>query len=72
MYLITDVLPYFDLALLRPQNASPSSADFFHRLHALSIVAKTPSEWSTEREVIERQRSPVCLGGSKIDEKTTL
>ncbi len=33
-------------------------------IHALSITAKTPAQWE-ENSVIEK--SPPCLGGSKVD-----
>ena len=39
-----------------------------HGVHALSIVAKTPDEWSKSNKIPE---SPPCLGGSK-KEKTNL
>lgn len=46
---------------MRPADADPSSPTFFHQIHALSIVAKTPEEWEREKDTVEK-RSPACLG----------
>ena len=35
-------------------------------IHALSIVAKTDEEWAKNNTV---QKSPSCMGGSKLDKK---
>lgn len=49
---------------MRSAEASPSDIDYFHKIHALSIVAKTPDEWEREKDTISK-RSPACLGGEK-------
>ena len=36
-------------------------------IHALSIVAKTPDEWTRDEAIRE---SPECLGGSKAEAKS--
>lgn len=49
---------------MRSADASPGDSDYFHKIHALSIVAKTPAEWEREKDTISK-RSPACLGGEK-------
>jgi acid stress-induced BolA-like protein IbaG/YrbA len=36
-------------------------------IHALSITAKTPSQWEKSSHHVDE--SPACLGGSKHDQK---
>jgi stress-induced morphogen len=47
---------------LRDSSAQPSSPEYYHQIHALSIIAKTPAEWDKEQHSISKQ-SPRCLGG---------
>jgi BolA protein len=51
-------------SLMRPSDMNPNDSDYFHKIHALSIVAKTPEEWERDRDSIPK-RSPACLGGEK-------
>jgi stress-induced morphogen len=32
-----------------------------NKLHALSIIAKSPKEWSQEKENVKKQKSPPCI-----------
>jgi stress-induced morphogen len=50
---------------MRAQDANPSSPTYFHQIHALAIVAKTPSEWAATIDTEILKKSPTCLGGSK-------
>ena len=52
-------------ALMRPTDANPQAADFFHQIHALAIVAKTPEEFESMTNKESILQSPKCLGGEK-------
>ncbi len=52
-------------SLMRPSDANPSSPDYFHRIHALAIVAKTPTEFERVTNKESLTQSPKCLGGEK-------
>ena len=43
------------------------AAELEANIHALSIQAKTPSQWENTGHVIAE--TPACLGGSKADRK---
>lgn len=36
---------------------------YYTKIHALSIIAKTPDEWLREIDSLLQKKSPVCLGG---------
>jgi BolA protein len=54
-------------SLLKPEmRSTPEDNQNYHKIHALSIVAKTEAEWEKEKGSIDLT-SPRCLGGSKHD-----
>lgn len=48
-------------------DAIPEDRNNFHKIHALSIIAKTKNEWDREKENLLELTSPKCLGGSKLE-----
>lgn len=48
-------------------DAIPEDRNNFHKIHALSIIAKTKNEWDREKEKLLELTSPKCLGGSKLE-----
>jgi stress-induced morphogen len=55
--------------LLKPEmRVLPEDNSNYHKIHALSIIAKTEDEWAKEKETIDKT-SPKCLGGSKMESK---
>jgi stress-induced morphogen len=50
---------------IRPPTMSPSDVNYFHKIHALSIIAKTPEEWEQVKDTVSR-KSPSCMGGEKV------
>lgn len=48
--------------LLRSETSTSANEDFYHRIHALSLITKTTDEWAREKGTISL-KSPPCLGG---------
>lgn len=54
--------------ILKPEmrnDSIPEDRTNFHKIHALSIIAKTESEWEQEKDRLLSLSSPQCRGGGK-------